>query len=154
MKISKSDLAYMAGILDGEGSISLTKHIHRGKHKVSVYRYVVIYIVNVYKELLEPFYKYFGGSFKYKKRVKPWRNIYCYSISGSKKPLAILKLLYPFMRDPEKRRRTELLFKYYSVYPKSGMGTSYTKKEIRFKQKLEREFFKNTIKKNLTLSVV
>lgn len=62
---TKLDLAYIAGFIDGEGSIGLYKRTPRGDHNPE---YIVqITIVQVEKEVLEYIKSFFGGCLSKKK---------------------------------------------------------------------------------------
>lgn len=88
--MNKLSLAYVAGIIDGEGSICLAK----GKRGAWFPR---IMVTNTNYELLEALQHQFGGSIQSKK-VYPshWRQPHVWRLQYSKAALFIIKV-YPYL---------------------------------------------------------
>lgn len=140
MKINKTELAYMAGILDGEGSVGL----YLCKKS---YRYPGITVCNTVRELVEPFKKYFGGSIRLKRRLGKYKSVYIYTSLSSQGVLKIIKLLKPYIRESEKKRRMRLL----QTAIEKGVFVNYmgklTPRRLKTKQRLEQEFYRYSKKK-------
>jgi len=84
-------LAYIAGFLDGEGSISLKKE--RGRWVLPA-----IQIRNVYPEPLQKIQKVFGGSLYLRKGEKEkWRDTFEWEITRWKGCLNLLEKIYPYL---------------------------------------------------------
>lgn len=65
MKTTKIDLAYAAGIIDGEGCIQISRHAER-KHHLNVY------VLNLPPEIPEFMHKHFGGSLWKQRQYFRW----------------------------------------------------------------------------------
>lgn len=125
--------AYMAGILDGEGSVLLNK-INKSR-----FRTPVVSISNNDKNIIKLFYNNYGGSIIKKKKYKEkheqsyeWRVTYYKAIN-------VLKDLLPYMLHKEKIRRANLIINIYPIVTKRN--GKYTDKEILDKLEFEKEFF-------------
>lgn len=131
--MKKTDLNYAAGLLDGEGSIMLTRAT-KGKT-----RSPHVSMTSTTIELLEFMQTLFGGHIvnkktysKHHKRAWSWQINY----DGA---LAVCEVLLPYLKEPEKKRRAKIIVeRYKSVTPKNGR---YDKKILAEKQAFEREFF-------------
>jgi hypothetical protein len=126
--------AYAAGLIDGEGSISLLK-----ANKNETFRHPVIEISNTTYELLQFMKTTFGGSISshkiYKKHHKPswsWKLHYDAAIS-------CLEQITPFLLEPKKKRRAELILaEYKKVTLRNGR---YNPQQIQEKFTFENQFF-------------
>lgn len=124
--------AYAAGLIDGEGTITLTRN---GNEK----RFPVLSIASTTYALVAFMKRLFGGCITNKRKYKKghsksfvWRVRY-------NRALRALALVLPFMLEPEKVRRGKLvLAKYKSVTAANG---KYTKEILKEKARFEREFF-------------
>ena len=125
--------AYMAGILDGEGSIQLV-NISKG-----CFRSPVVCISNNEIEILNIFKDAYGGTIVKKKIYKEhhqqsydWKITY----NGA---IKVLKDLLPYMLHKEKIRRANLII---NTYPKvTKRNGKYTDEELALKLSFENEFF-------------
>lgn len=124
--------AYAAGILDGEGTITLTPS--KGKHRVPV-----VSIANTSLEILEFFKLNFGGTICSKRTSSDhhtpsftWRLTY-------QRAIDFLELLLPYMLESKKRYRAELLISTYSSVTKRN--GKYTPDELQQKISFEESFF-------------
>ena len=96
-KLSKIDIAYMAGIVDGEGSI--TAYVTQRTR-------IRLTVTNTSLELMKWMVSRFGGSF-YTKAKKEERNMQAYGWEvACKKAEKALRLLLPFLVI--KKRQAEL----------------------------------------------
>lgn len=105
MARDKGNLAYTAGIVDGEGCISISKR----KIKSSIIYFLVVTIVNTNPQLVEYLHSSFGGHFRKRRQYKLYRPVYCWQVS-SKSAGEFLKLLFPYLLL--KKPQAELAFRF------------------------------------------
>jgi len=93
-KLKKTDLAYTAGIIDGEGWISLGRNGGaKGDKSISL----IVGVENTNEWLIRWLYFAFGGNFHPVRNRTPQRQpIWKWSLSA-KKASAFLKLVYPYL---------------------------------------------------------
>ena len=107
MKLNSRDLAYIAGIVDGEGCISLNLcHIYHGKRiKEGTRITIALSVYNTYFPLLKYLKAAFGGTlynaenpkgFSSKKALYQWR-------VAEQRACEILKLLLPHLKVKKKQ---------------------------------------------------
>jgi hypothetical protein len=134
--MKKWEAAYIAGIIDGEGSISLTRN-----HSTEMRRPCVSISSND-KELLLYIKSLVGGNIHNKKNYKPEKHQDSFTLTIKNKTL-VLNLLHhikPFLRINRKRKRAELILEcYQKVTPRNG---KYSEKMLKEKVKFEELFFK------------
>ena len=125
--------AYIAGLLDGEGCVTLLRQ-HRGANRVPV-----VSISNNYRELLDPLKQQYGGSISAKRPANPNHKInYDWKLVG-RKAISFLTDILPYMLHPEKIRRASLIIEEYLLYtPRNG---KYTREMLRRKLQFEHDFF-------------
>ncbi len=126
-------IIYLAGILDGEGSITLTKDGKAG------FRMPVISVASTTYEILEIIQKHFEGSINskkvYKKHHKP---SWIWSIQR-RRAISILEQVTPFLTEPKKKNRAQFIIdNYLRVTPRNG---KYTEELLIQKRKFEESFF-------------
>lgn len=125
------ELAWCAGIIDGEGSIMLNK----GKSSMT---YPTVSVSSTSVEILQKLKDLFGGCLVSK---KTYENHHKQSYSWSlvyNKALEFLKVVRPFLVEKEKIRRADLLLsKYKSLTKRNGR---YTKEELKARRALDEEF--------------
>lgn len=113
--VSKTDYAYIAGILDGEGHISLIKHNAYGKHKKKYensYVYSVrVGITNKDKTLIDWLQSTIGGNVLKDKAARP-SFIYRWTFNGTAKLEQFLLSVIPYMRIPGKIERAKIVLEY------------------------------------------
>lgn len=84
--MKETTIAWAAGLFDGEGCITIVGN------RVQV----VVSMTDL--DLLERMQKHFGGSIHpIKKRKEHWKDAWKWQISGTKKSLAFLDLIYPYL---------------------------------------------------------
>lgn len=126
-------IAYLAGLFDGEGTITLLRH-NRNEFKGPV-----MSMTSTTHNLLVLCQKSLGGDIQtqkvYKSHHKPswsWR------VRGNAALNAIAKL-YPYLQEPEKKRRMQLILSTYKeVTPRNG---KYSDELLLKKKDFEHEFF-------------
>lgn len=128
------DLAYTAGLMDGEGTVTLIK-----SHSTDRYRYPNVSITSTTHELIEFLVDNFGGLARAQKTYKEHhKQSWSWLIRGDK-AIEMLELLVPYMKEPEKIRRANLIIeKYKSVTPRNGR---YSTEMHLAKLAFEAEFF-------------
>ncbi len=130
--MNEVDLAYAAGILDGEGSICLTRN------RVGRWPSPQVAVASNDRELLEWLRAQFGGSISVKKPRRSTHQIsYDWKLTDQN-ALRFLQLVRPFLRIERKIARADLLLEgYLSVTPRNGR---YTVDMAKQKQALIEQF--------------
>ncbi|MFS0611989.1 LAGLIDADG family homing endonuclease [Lederbergia ruris] len=129
------EAAYLAGIIDGEGSITLTR-----MHKKE-FRRPCITISSSDKELLVYIQTLTGGYINSKKNYRPDKHKDSYTLNIKKKEnvLYILRSVSPYLRIHQKRSRALwILENYERVTPRNG---KYNAKSLNSKLLFEERFF-------------
>src|SRR5690625_2948048 len=117
------EVAYLAVIIDGEGSIMLTR-MHKGEN-----RRPSITISSSDMELLMYVQKIAGGRIYSKKNYQPniHKDSYTLVIKKKDEVFRCLKETYPFVRITQKSKRAKWIFDHYnSVTPRNGKYTEKT----------------------------
>lgn len=128
--------AYVAGIIDGEGSITLTRM------QKNEFRRPCIVISSTDYELLLYIQTLTGGLVTNKKNYDPERHKDSYTLTIKKKKDVFLTLenVSPFLRVKQKRRRAEWILNHYNqVTPRNG---KYSPDMLKRKLLFEKTFFK------------
>lgn len=124
------EAAYLAGIIDGEGSITLTK-MHKGEH-----RRPCLTIPSTDLELLDYLQTLIGGVIIDKKNYK---DSYTLIIKKKSNVFSILEQIYPYLRIMKKKKRALWILNYYDkVTPRNG---KYNISTLKDKQQFEEKFF-------------
>lgn len=130
------EASYIAGIVDGEGSISLTR-MHDNE-----YRRPCISIASTDKELLLYIKELTGGIINNKKNYKPSKHQDSFTLSIKKKDEVFytLQSIIPFLRVNKKRNRAAwILENYNTVTARNG---KYSPELLKRKMEFEESFFK------------
>jgi hypothetical protein len=127
------ELAYAAGIFDGEGSISLVRH------RDNRWPSPQVAVASNDREVLEWLRVLFGGSIVTKQPRLPTHSIsYDWRLTD-RRALAFLQLIRPYLVIERKIRRIDLLLEDYIVCtPRNGR---YTPEMSKQKQALVERFF-------------
>jgi len=128
-------IEYLAGIIDGEGSIMVKKQKQSRNLNWNPTFEVGIRVGMTYKPIIETLYKTFGGSFFEEKRNK-YKTIYRWNVWGNTKVLPILKALKPHLRVKKEQTilAIQLLENRVNGYKtRTGRGTWLTKEELQFR---------------------
>jgi hypothetical protein len=131
--LSDVEAAYVAGIIDGEGTITLTR-LHRNEN-----RRAVVSISSCELQLLTYVRSIVGaghitGKVCAREHHSP---SFMYSIS-SRQALSLLARVYPFLRTYKSDRARLLLDEYQRVTPRNGR---YTAEQRLAREQLEIRFF-------------
>lgn len=128
-------MAYLAGIIDGEGTITLTR-MHNNEN-----RRPIISIASTDLDLLVYVQELTGGSISKKKNYNPSKHKISYSFVIKRKDTVfiILESILPYLKIPSKINRAEFILKNYKkVTPRNG---KYNLNTLLVKQKFEEDFF-------------
>ena len=128
------EAAYVAGIIDGEGSIILTR-MHVKEH-----RRPCITIASTDKELLLYVQSLIGGTIINKKNYNPEKHKDSYSLNVAKKKevFPVLKQISPFLRVDKKRLRAQWILDHYdAVTMRNG---KYSLEALERKSRLKTSF--------------
>ncbi len=131
--MNDKDLYYTAGIIDGEGTITLTR-LSKKQHKSPI-----VSCSSTTIEILEYLKEIYGG-FISKHKVYKEHHLQSWSWKlGSNKAIELLELIQPLLKEPKKSKRARfILDKYKSCTPRNG---KYSNELKQLKEKFEEEFF-------------
>jgi LAGLIDADG-like domain len=131
--LTSVDAAYLAGLLDGEGTITLSR-----RHAAEC-RQLVVSIANTEPRLLEFVLQRVGAGKITRKRFAATAHTpsLTYSISN-RQALSLLEQLQPFLRS-HKRMRAELVLPHYvTVVPRNGKRSV---ERMLLRLEFEKQFF-------------
>lgn len=128
-----NEAAYLAGIVDGEGTITLTMKQKNAK------RHLVVSIASNERSVLEYVVDIIGAGkitnkTTYKQQHKP---SFAYQISN-RQALEVLRQIYKELRTYKKKRAELVLKNYVMLTPRNG---KYTKEVEKRRSKFENKFF-------------
>ena len=112
--MKRTDLAYIAGIIDGEGSIYTDRH----PSKKGLARYNIVVSVGMTdKSALEFIQVFFGGKIRCQNRAihKNWKPELIWKVSGEKAQI-VLKAIKPYLLT--KRAQAEVALRLLEVHPR------------------------------------
>lgn len=123
-KLGVADAAYIAGMIDGEGSILLTRR-HKNEN-----RQLVISISNNDKPLLDYIRTQTGVGIITRKNANCERYSvnYTYKVSN-RQALGLLRQIHKFLKSYKKRRAKLVLNKYLKLTPRNGKYTEKLQSE-------------------------
>ena len=132
--MENTTLAYFAGFIDGEGSVTLTKN-----NKTDKFRHPVVSATNSEKYILDELASLFGGSVSVQKKYKD-HHTQCYKWSVSyDQAISMLEQIVPFMKCSEKiRRANHIIDEYKSCTSRNG---KYSVTQLSQKLLFEEHFF-------------
>ena len=137
-RLSSSEAAYIAGIIDGEGTVTLTR-THRGEN-----RRPIVSISSTELPLLEYVRAVVGaGRITRKARARPYHSpsfAYCLS---SRQALSLLRQVSGYLRTYKSQRAQLLLDHYVRVTPRNGRYSAEQRQE---KDAFEARFFAVSIR--------
>jgi hypothetical protein len=124
--------AYIAGLIDGEGTVTLTRHHARENRRL------VVSVANTELRLLEFLADQIGTGRITRKRTVCARHTpsYCYCVS-SRQALALLQQVAPFMLSYKRKRAEMALASYESLTPRNG---KYSQDSLVRRMMFEQEF--------------
>lgn len=126
--------AYTAGIIDGEGTVTLTKI-----HSYNEFRYPTLSVASTTYSFLEYLKSHFGGSISSNKVYKEnHKQSWHWTLVGDK-VLNLLPKVLPYMLEPSKIYRANLIVnEYKKLTPRNGKYTDEMKSN---KRDFEYRFF-------------
>jgi hypothetical protein len=130
-QLSAEVAAYIAGLVDGEGTVTLTR-LHANEN-----RRIVISIANTEHQILRFVIDRVGAGKITRKKTVSDRHTpsFCYAIT-SRQALALLRQIAPYLQS-YKRQRAELALRCYEVLtPRNG---KYTRQQLADRLNFERE---------------
>ena len=130
--LSKTEVAYLAGIIDGEGTITLTRrNIYKN-------RLLVLTISNNELPLLEYIVKITGVGKITRKNIRSENHSLGYTYqTASRQALDLIRSIYPFLRTYKKRRAALVLKHYLKLTPRNG---KYSPTLLRKREKFAEKF--------------
>lgn len=127
--VESSEWAYVAGILDGEGSIQI---ITKGGARFGLSS---VAVVMCEKELIEWLRDRFGGGWVKPRRLKSGKLAYRVAWTGKKATNFILRGALPYLRA--KKLRAQLALSLNELVAKQGNGIGYSLPEDVVKKRLD-----------------
>lgn len=134
-KMKKVEASYVAGIIDGEGTITLTR-----ESKLRKFKTPHISVPSTSHEILDAMINLVGGGniIQKKKYKKHHKQSYVWTVTG-RQCVDLCKMIFPFLRETKKKRRAEKFAKEWNkITPING---KYSEKILRKKLKFEKTFF-------------
>lgn len=114
-QLQPTDAAYIAGLIDGEGTVSLTRR-HKNEH-----RQLEVSISNTERPLLDFVYKTVGAGRITSKKTYSNKHTpsYTYTISN-RQALSLLEQIQPYLLTYKKERASLILENYLRLTPRNG----------------------------------
>ena len=130
--MTELERGYLAGIIDGEGSSTVTKD--------KQCRYPVLGVSSTTSQIVEYLKEHFGGVISKKNERNPkWKQAYIWKIER-RKAISLLEEIVSYLNEPKKKARAQLIIKdYIRLTPRNGRYSEEIKQQ---KLKFEEEFFK------------
>mgnify|MGYP001561094373 CR=1 FL=1 len=135
-------LSYLAGIIDGEGTIRIGSSKPTNKINWNTIYYAAISVGMTNRKIIEMFVKKFGSKIREEKCVANRKKMYRWGTSGNFVVPTILKQLLPYL--VVKKEQAELVIKYCSKVKTTGFRRN---KKLPINQLLWREDFYQKMKK-------
>lgn len=135
-KNSIKKLAYLAGIVDGEGCIALNKVKRKENYQYDYYMGILT-VVNTDKRLIDWLLQNFGGNFHTIKREPPHKTSYHWHASALA-TYGILKEILPYLYL--KREQAEILMQFRKTV--MGSGKHVGERTNRLRKKLSKQMCK------------
>jgi len=141
MNLTETEKAYLAGIIDGEGSICITRKKQCSSHKYTTYQ-PYIEITNLNKDLIDYISSKIPYAFKFTRprtRINSrWRDAYTVQVTGLTHIIELLEQIKPYLIV--KRQHAEVMIEYCKSRLRhcfaNGKEKSYTEREIQLYKKL------------------
>lgn len=113
-----NDAAYIAGLIDGEGTITLSRRHSKDR------RQLVVSIANTERSLLDFVLRCVGAGKITNKRTVAQHHTpsYCYSISN-RQALSLVRQVQPYLQSHKKDRAALIMTAYLQLTPRNGKYT-------------------------------
>jgi hypothetical protein len=137
-KLSDFNVGYLAGIIDGEGTIGIFKS-NRSKH-----HHVEISVGNTDRGIIEYVQRIIGGNI-YESRTKNPRHrssskpFFSVKLNGLRNVQNALEKILPYLKSKDKKRKAQLILKYCNIRLSHYQNTPLTEEE----QKILKEYEDN-----------
>lgn len=133
--MTEFEKGYAAGIIDGEGTVTLTKI-----HSTDKFRAPVVEVTSTTYAILEKMVELAGGSIStISKKQLNWKQAYKWEIKYDK-AINFLTEIKDYLLEPKKKYRANIIVSTYkSVTPRNG---KYSETKLAQKIKFEEDFFK------------
>lgn len=134
-KLSQYDLAYIAGLFDGEGCVNIykidTKHTKITGRRKNPRWELSTTIYNCDYKIIKWLYDNYGGYLQHRGRKNPkWKKSYAWKMS-SNQAISFLKGIKKYLRIKEKQTELAIKFQQYRIRKKNKFAT-LTKKDVKF----------------------
>lgn len=118
----KEILIYTAGIIDGEGYISIMKKKAIGEyHRVPFYAMAVIKVASVDRRLTDFLYEKFGGYLNKRiSKIADHKDSWQWEMKGTTRVNQLLKLVYPYLRI--KKESADVVIKFTDMFIESKIS--------------------------------
>lgn len=132
--LSNVDAAYIAGLIDGEGTVTLTKE-HANER-----RRLVVSISSTERSLLDFVHNSTGVGKITNKRTYNAKHTpsYCYKVTN-RQALELLRQIQPYLHGYKSKRSSYALEHYISVTPRNG---HYSQQKLKAREEFEQNFLK------------
>ena len=138
-RLSVADAAYLAGLIDGEGTIALSRR-HAGES-----RQLVVTISSTEAALVDWAHQTLGvGKITRKKTSRPHHAPGLTFSVSNRQALDVLEQTLPYLRSYKKGRAALVLEKYLALTPRNG---KYSTELIKARQRFEDEFAAITVRR-------
>jgi len=111
--MNKLTAAYLAGLIDGEGYISILKN-KKDTYKDGFRHQAVLKIVMTDKEIIEWLYNGFGGLFEPRKGIGNRKDSYCWVLKNNKNLIPFLLKVTPYLKV--KRKQANILIEFNKTF--------------------------------------
>jgi hypothetical protein len=131
-KLSRTDAAYIAGVIDGEGTITLTRK-HRNEN-----RQLAVTISNTELRLLEFVLEVVGAGKITRKRSSKASHTPSFTVAlYNRQALALLEQIHPYLRTYKLDRSAAIMHDYIALTPRNG--------KYSYQQRRQRTEFEETV---------
>ena len=152
VKIEETDKAYVAGLFDGEGCITLCRR-NRPKGNWNDLRSIALYLTNTDKAVVEFCQNLFGLGKVYKRKIpvgRGWKTPYQWSVGSALDVETVLELLIPYLKIKQAKAESALkmvrLIQRQDIERRkrltafaTGLGF-YTETEVKERHRIAEEF--------------
>ena len=132
-EVSEIDLAYTAGLLDGEGCISISKQKPNGWGRINTSHRLFVKITIGQEEVLNHLRELFQIGSIHIQRHKRYNDGYAWWIA-SLQAVALLRLLYPYLRI--KHKEADIAFEFAETYWQRGSSNRLPPKVVQERERL------------------
>jgi len=129
--------AYLAGLIDGEGTVTLRKETR--------FRFPIVAVATTSRELAEWCVSNTNvGTISTKRLYSPHHKKSYHWVVRHHAAIRVLESVFPYLVEAEKKRRAGLIIEAYPNLTKRN--GKYTKREAEQKLNFEKDFFRNSTK--------